>query len=50
MEGVFPRMVGTPGSVRYAGKSIGADNDEVYREQLGYSQETLDALASEGIV
>lgn len=50
MEGVFPRMVDTPGTVRYAGKSIGADNDEIYREQLGYSQETLDALIREGIV
>lgn len=50
MEGVFPRMEGTPGTVRYAGKSIGADNDEIYREQLGYSQETLYALIREGIV
>jgi crotonobetainyl-CoA:carnitine CoA-transferase CaiB-like acyl-CoA transferase len=50
MEGVFPRMVGTPGSIRHAGKSIGADNDEIFRERLGYSQETLDALVKEGIV
>jgi len=50
MEGVFPRMAGTPGSVRHAGKSMGADNAEIYRERLGYCQETLDALAKDGII
>lgn len=50
MEGVFPRMADTPGSVRHAGKSMGADNDEIYRRRLGYSQESLDTLVREGII
>ena len=50
MEGIFPRMSDTPGSVRHAGKSMGADNQEIYRERLGLSQESLDALVREGIV
>ena len=50
MEGVFPRMVDTPGSVRHAGKSIGTDNDEIYRDRLGLPQETLDALIKNGII
>ncbi len=50
MEGVFPRMVDTPGSVRHAGKSIGTDNDEIYRDRLGLPQETLDALIKDGII
>lgn len=50
MEGVFPRMVETPGSVRHTGKSMGADNAEIYRDRLGYSQETLDALVRDKII
>jgi len=50
MEGVFPRMVETPGTVRHAGKPMGADNDAIYRERLGFSQEALDALAKDGII
>lgn len=50
MEGVFPRMVGTPGSVRHAGKSMGADNDEIYLERLGLSKEKLEELAKDGII
>jgi crotonobetainyl-CoA:carnitine CoA-transferase CaiB-like acyl-CoA transferase len=49
MEGVFPRMVGTPGQVRHAGKSMGADNDEVFA-RLGLSKKDLEALARDGIV
>lgn len=50
MEGVFPRMVGTPGSVRHTGRSMGADNDEIYMKQLGLSKEQVEKLAKDGIV
>ncbi len=49
MEGVFPRMVGTPGRVRHAGKSMGADNDEVFA-RLGLSREEIAALTKDGVV
>lgn len=50
MEGVFPRMTETPGSVRHAGKTMGADNEEIYRQRLGLSQAALDALTKDGII
>ena len=40
MEGVFPRMVDTPGEVRHAGKSMGADNDEIYLDVLACPRKT----------
>jgi len=50
MEGVFPRMTATPGKIRHAGKTMGADNDDVYFERLGLSREEVAALSKEGIV
>jgi formyl-CoA transferase len=50
MESVFPKMSATPGSVRHGGKDMGADNDEIFREQLGISKEQLAALSEAGIV
>jgi crotonobetainyl-CoA:carnitine CoA-transferase CaiB-like acyl-CoA transferase len=50
MEGVFPRMVDTPGEVRHAGKSMGADNDEIYFERLGLSKKQFADLTRDGIV
>ncbi len=50
MEGVFPRMTGTPGKVRHAGKSMGADNDEIYLKRLGMTRQAVDQLIKDGIV
>jgi crotonobetainyl-CoA:carnitine CoA-transferase CaiB-like acyl-CoA transferase len=50
MEGVFPRMSGTPGKVRHAGKSMGADNDEIYLKRLGMTRQAVDQLIKDGIV
>jgi crotonobetainyl-CoA:carnitine CoA-transferase CaiB-like acyl-CoA transferase len=50
MEGVFPRMTGTPGKVRHAGKSMGADNDEIYLNRLCMTRGELDALRKDGII
>ena len=50
MEGVFPKMSDTPGSVRHAGKDMGADNNEIYRERLGISKDELAALSEAGVV
>jgi len=50
MEGVFPRMADTPGRVRHAGKSMGADNDEIFMRRLGLSKEQFEELAKDGIV
>jgi crotonobetainyl-CoA:carnitine CoA-transferase CaiB-like acyl-CoA transferase len=50
MQGVVPRFVGTPGEVRHAGRSLGADNEDVYMNMLGLSQDELAELEREGIV
>jgi formyl-CoA transferase len=49
MEGIFPVMTGTPGRVRHAGKSMGADNDEIFA-RVGLSKAEVAALMKDGIV
>ena len=44
MQNVAPRMTRTPGRVRHAGKSLGADNEAVYRFELGLSRDELERL------
>jgi crotonobetainyl-CoA:carnitine CoA-transferase CaiB-like acyl-CoA transferase len=50
MEGVFPKMERTPGAVRYAGKRMGADNDEIFSERLGLSAAEMAGLRGQGII
>jgi len=50
MEGVVPKMAGTPGAVRHAGREMGADNSEIFEQRLGLSGEELAALKNDGII
>lgn len=51
MQGVFPRMSATPGSVRRPAPSrVGQHNAEVYGELLGMTGAELDALAAQGVI
>lgn len=50
VQNVFPKFSATPGEVRHLGPRLGEHNDEVYRTQLGYDEEFLAELASEGVV
>ena len=50
MEGVFPRMTGTPGAVHHAGRDMGADNTEIFEQRLGLSSAALAALKNKGII
>lgn len=50
MQGVVPRFLGTPGRVRHAGGGLGQDNDEVYRGELGLTEQELIQLRAEGII
>lgn len=50
MQNSFPKMSGTPGSIRsIAPQSVGEHNDEVY-SALGLSADELAALAAEGVI
>jgi crotonobetainyl-CoA:carnitine CoA-transferase CaiB-like acyl-CoA transferase len=50
MQGVYPRMSRTPGTVRCGAPRLGEHNDEVYRQLLGLSDEEMSALRAEGVI
>jgi crotonobetainyl-CoA:carnitine CoA-transferase CaiB-like acyl-CoA transferase len=49
MEGVFPKMSGTPGAVRRAGGALGVDNNDVFGK-LGLTPEQIADLSKDGII
>lgn len=49
MQGVVPRFSETPGSVRYAGLAMGADNGAIY-ESLGFTEAEIAALRSKLVI
>jgi crotonobetainyl-CoA:carnitine CoA-transferase CaiB-like acyl-CoA transferase len=50
MQNLIFRMLGTPGSIRFAGRRLGQDNEQFYRESLGVTQEDIAALAAKGVL
>jgi succinyl-CoA--D-citramalate CoA-transferase len=50
MQNVVPRLVGTPGKVRWTGPSLGQHNDEVYGKVLGLSEEEREKLCGRGVI
>jgi formyl-CoA transferase len=50
VQNVFPKFSATPGSVDHLGPRLGEHNDVVYRERLGYDDDVLAELESEGVV
>jgi crotonobetainyl-CoA:carnitine CoA-transferase CaiB-like acyl-CoA transferase len=44
MQNAIPRFARTPGRVRHAGRGLGADNEDVYRGELGLSGEEMARL------
>ena len=50
MVGVIPKLSRTPGSIRHAGRPLGADNRAVYGEWLGLSPEEVDRLRASGVL
>jgi len=47
---VVAKLSRTPGKIRWLGPDLGAHNDEVYGEQLGYSPEALQELKKDGVI
>jgi len=45
-----PKMVATPGGLRWIGPPLGAHNNEVYRDWLGLPAAELERLAAEGVI
>jgi crotonobetainyl-CoA:carnitine CoA-transferase CaiB-like acyl-CoA transferase len=49
MQNLFFRMQRTPGAIRFGGRRLGQDNDEVYTE-LGLDARRLEQLREQGVV
>jgi len=50
MQGVVPRLTGTPGSVRWAGAPLGAHTAAVLRDTLGLDTDAIGDLAEQRVV
>jgi formyl-CoA transferase len=50
MQGAFPKLSDTPGSVRWVGPELGEHTDEVLRDLLGYDEQQVAALKAAGVV
>lgn len=50
VQSPVPVMSGTPGRIGHLGRSLGADNDEVYGSLLGLDAERLAGLRAAGII
>jgi crotonobetainyl-CoA:carnitine CoA-transferase CaiB-like acyl-CoA transferase len=50
MQGVVPKLMSTPGTIRSTGPRLGQHNEEVLRGILGMSEEEMQALVETGVV
>jgi formyl-CoA transferase len=50
MQNAFPRLTGTPGSVRWPGPALGEHTDAVLTERLGMSTEEISRLREGGVI
>jgi crotonobetainyl-CoA:carnitine CoA-transferase CaiB-like acyl-CoA transferase len=49
MQNLMVRLLGTPGEIRFPGRRLGQDNEELYRELLGIDADQLAKLQDEGV-
>ena len=47
---VIPKFSETPGAIEFLGPAIGAHNDDIYRGELGYSADKIEALRNAGVI
>ena len=50
MAGVAPRLSGSPGEIKWAGRAVGADTRAVLAEKAGYDAAKIDQLIANGVV
>jgi crotonobetainyl-CoA:carnitine CoA-transferase CaiB-like acyl-CoA transferase len=50
LPNVMPRLTETPGAIDWTGRPLAADNQAVFRDLLGLSDEDIDALREKGVI
>ena len=50
MQNLSFRMLGTPGRIRFTGRGLGQDTDEIYGERLGLDADRVAELRAEGVI
>jgi crotonobetainyl-CoA:carnitine CoA-transferase CaiB-like acyl-CoA transferase len=50
MQGITPKLSGTPGEVKWAGPELGSNNDEIYCGKLKLSKEELQKMETDGVI
>jgi len=50
MQNLMVRMLGTPGSIRFPGRRLGQDNEQVYQQSLGFDTEQVAELKAKGVL
>ena len=50
MQGLVPRFKNTPGEIRWAGKHMGADNADVFRDLAGMNDAEIASLKAKGVI
>jgi crotonobetainyl-CoA:carnitine CoA-transferase CaiB-like acyl-CoA transferase len=50
MQGLVPRFRNNPGRIRWAAKSLAADNEHIYRDVLGFDDGEIAELKAKGII
>ena len=49
-KNIFPKFSRTPGNIKFLGKEIGADNDEIFKQRLGMKIDEIKKLKEEDII
>ncbi|MBR9865008.1 MAG: CoA transferase [Rhodobacteraceae bacterium] len=50
MQGLVPRFRNAPGEIRWAAKSLGADNDYIYNRLLNLTEQEIEKYREQGIL
>jgi crotonobetainyl-CoA:carnitine CoA-transferase CaiB-like acyl-CoA transferase len=50
MQNVIFRLSQSPGSIRFTGRRLGQDNEQVYRDRLGLNPDQIAQLRADGAI
>jgi formyl-CoA transferase len=50
MQNIVPKLSETPGEIKWTGRPLGANTDEVLTEVLGLSAEQIEKLRVQGVI